>query len=220
VVSIGINDKKGYIVRPCNVHSELEVDLEKERKQLMEAAREVFAELGLRGASLESIAERAQLSPPVARALFIDKERLFQAVLQEATGPVVDAIGMAVENVKDPKELIRRSLRHLDQWALENEAYIRILQWCTLEGAKSIEKMYEQSFFPSEFYEKLTQYIESGALRVRDPFMVSLLLDSLIFFSHMMRPSLELISEESAEQLFERRIDAVMDVLENGLYRA
>lgn len=194
--------------------------MEKERRQLMEAAREEFSEVGLRGASLESIAERAQLSPSVARALFVDKERLFRAVLQEATGPVVDAIGIAVENIRDPKELIRRALRQLDQWALENEAYIRILQWSALEGAKSIERMFEQSFFPSEFYEKLTQYIEAGELRVKDPFIVSLLLDSLIFFSHIMRPSIELISKESAELLFERRFDAIMDVLENGLYRA
>jgi AcrR family transcriptional regulator len=198
---------------------ELEVHVEKERKQLMEAAREEFAEVGLRGASLESIAERAHLSPSVARALFVDKESMFHAVMQEANGPVVDAIGLAVENVRDPRELIRKALWQLDQWALDNEASIRIFQWCALEGGESIEKMFEQSFFPSEFYEKLTQCIEAGDLRIKDPFVVSLLLDSLIFFSHIMRPSLELISKESAEQLFERRFDAVMEVLENGLYR-
>jgi AcrR family transcriptional regulator len=203
-----------------NAQYELEVLVEKERRQLMEAARDEFAEVGLRGASLESIAERAQLSPSVARAIFIDKDRLFRAFLQEATGPVVDAIGMAVENVRDPRELIRRALRQLDQWALENEAYVRILQWSALEGAESVQRMFEQSFFPSEFYEKLTQYIEAGDLRIKDPFIVSLLLDSLIFFSHIMRPSLELISKESAEQLFERRFDAIMELFEKGLYRA
>jgi AcrR family transcriptional regulator len=185
----------------------------------MEAAIAEFSERGLRRASLDTIAKRAELEVSVARALFIDKERLFRAVVQEATDPLLSAIGLAVENIRDPKELIRQSMRHLDQWLLDNERYVRIIQWSALEEAEGIGSLYEKSFFPSEFFERLEQYIEAGALRVKDPFTFTLLLDSLIFFSHFLRPSLELMSEENAEQLFERRFDAIMDLLENGLYQ-
>jgi TetR/AcrR family transcriptional regulator len=197
----------------------VEVTLEKERKKLLEAAVAEFSKHGLKGASLDSIAERAELDPSVARALFVDKERLFRTVMRESTEPLLAAIGLAVESIRDPRELIRQSLRHLDQWLLENEEYVRIIQWSALEEAKSIGRLYEQSFFPSEFYERIEWYIEAGELRVKDPFTVFLLLDSLIFFSHLVRPSLELMSGDDVENVFERRFEAIMDLLENGLYR-
>jgi AcrR family transcriptional regulator len=197
----------------------MEVTLERERKKLIEAAVTEFSEHGLEGASLDSIAQRAKLDPPVARALFIDKERLFRAVMQESTEPLLAAVGLAVENIRDPKELIRQSLRHLDRWLLENEEYVRIIQWSALEEAKTLDRLYEQSFFPSEFYERIEQHIEAGDLRIRDPFTVILLLDSLIFFSHLMRPTLEHLSGGDVEKVFERRFEAVMDLLENGFYR-
>jgi AcrR family transcriptional regulator len=197
----------------------VEVTLERERKKLLEAAVAEFSEHGLKGASLDSIAERAELGPSVARTLFVDKERLFRTVMRESTEPLLAAIGLAVENIRDPKELIRQSLRHLDQWLLENEEYVRIIQWSALEEARSIDRLYEQSFFPSEFYERIERYIEAGELRVKDPFTVFLLLDSLIFFSHLIRPSLELMSGDDGEKLFEQRFEAIGDLLENGLYR-
>jgi AcrR family transcriptional regulator len=198
----------------------MEVTLERERKKLLAAAVAEFSEHGFKEATLESIAERAELDPSVARALFIDKERLFRTVMREATEPLLAAIGLAVENVSDPKELIRQSLRHLDRWLFENQEYVRIIQWSALEEAKTLDRIYEQSFFPSEFYERLEGYINAGKLRVKDPFTVFLLLDSLIFFSHLMRPTIEHLYGDDVEKAFERRLDAVMDVLENGLYRS
>ena len=198
----------------------VEVTLERERKRLIEAAVAEFSEHGLKGASLDSIAERAALDPSIARALFVDKERLFRAVMRESTEPLLAAIGIACESMRGPKEFIRQSLRHLDQWLLENEECVRIIQWSALEEAKAIDRLYEQSFFPSAFYERLERHIEAGELRVKDPLTLFLLLDSLIFFSHLMRPSLELMSGVDVEKLFERRFDAIMDLLENGLYRS
>jgi AcrR family transcriptional regulator len=196
-----------------------EVLVEKERRDLLEAALEEFSEVGLTASSLESIAERADLEPSVARALFVDKQRLLGAVLRESTEPLVSAIGMAVEKVEDPRELMYKSLRLLDQWLLDNPKYVRLFQHGALEKASTIESLYQHSFFPSEFYERVQEYLDRGEIRGGDAFTVFLLLDSLIFFSHMMRPALELMcSIETSEQLFERRFDAIMDVLEHGLY--
>jgi hypothetical protein len=48
---------------------------------------------------------------------------------------------------------------------------------------------------------------------------VFLLLDSLVLFSHMMKPALELMCpDESAEVIFERRFEAMMEILEHGLF--
>ncbi len=195
--------------------------MEAERRALLKAALEEFSEVGLTAASLESIADRADLGLSVARALFVDKQRLLNAVLKEGTEPLVSAIGLAVEQIEDPKELIRKSLRLFDQWLLDNPRYIQLLQRSALDEAGSLNTLYQYSMYPSEFYERLEQHVKRGELRSKDVMMTFTLLDSLVLFSHMIRPALELMCpDETSEQLFERRFEAVMDLLEHGLFSA
>lgn len=195
--------------------------MEKQRRALLEAAMEEFSEVGLSGSSLDSIAGRVGLAPSVARALFVDKEQVFQAVLKEWTEPLVSAIGLAVEKIEDPKELIHKALRLLDRWLLDNRDYVRLLQRSALDEASTLNTLFQTSLYPSEFFERLHQHVARGEVRGEDPVIVFLLLDSLIFYSHMIKELLELMCpDETAEQLFERRFDAVMGLLEHGIFAA
>ena len=190
-----------------------------ERKKLLKAALDEFAEVGLKNSSLESISDRAKLEPAVARALFVDKETLLGKLLKEETEPMVSAISLAVQELDDPRELIRKSMGLLDQWLLTHPEYIRLLMRCSLEGGGVLQSLYQHSLLPSEFYERLEQIIGKGQFRCNDIFMLSLLLDSLIVFLHVMRPVVELMSPgQSVEQITEQRFEAVMDLLENGLF--
>lgn len=192
--------------------------MEAERKKLMAAALAEFSDLGIDRSSLDSIARCAELSPSIARALFVDKERLLTAVLGEATTSLVDAIGMAVERTEDTRELVRTSLRLLDQWLLDNPRYVRLLQWCLLERADSLHQLYQRSFYPSEFYDRIEQDVAGGQIRAPDAFMALLMLDSLMLFSHFMRTAVEtLYPEASPEDLFEQRLEAIMALLERGM---
>jgi hypothetical protein len=90
---------------------------------------------------------------------------------------------------------------------------------CSLEGAGVLQTLYQHSLLPSEFYERLEQIISKGQFRCNDIFILSLLLDSLIVFLHMMRPGVELMSPgQSVEQITEKRFEAVIDLFENGLF--
>ena len=190
-----------------------------ERKKLLKAALDEFAEVGLKNSSLESISDRAKLEPAVARALFVDKETLLHELLKEETEPLVSAVALAVQELDDPRELIRKSMGLLDQWLLTHPEYIRLLMRCSLEGGGVLQSLYQHSLLPSEFYERLEQIIGKGQFRCNDIFMLTLLLDSLIVFLHVMRPIVELMSPgQSVEQLTEQRFEAVIDLLENGLF--
>ena len=190
-----------------------------ERKKLLKAALDEFAEVGLKNSSLESISDRAKLEPAVARALFVDKETLLHELLKEETEPLVSAIALAVQELDDPRELIRKSMGLLDQWLLTHPEYIRLLMRCSLEGGDVLQSLYQHSLLPSEFYERLEQIIGKGQFRCNDIFMLTLLLDSLIVFLHVMRPIVELMSPgQSVEQITEQRFEAVIDLLENGLF--
>jgi AcrR family transcriptional regulator len=190
-----------------------------DRKRILNAALDEFSAIGLDRSTVESIAERANVGPGVVRALFVDKERLIAAVLKETTEPLVSAIAMAIQGDKDTKERTRETFEILDDWLLENPRYVRFTQWCLLEAPQNIHKMYEQSFYPSDYFEQVEEDVSAGRLRTEDPFAVLLMLDSLIFFAHMMRPALEqLLPNKTAETFMEERRAAVMEVLEKGLF--
>jgi AcrR family transcriptional regulator len=190
-----------------------------ERKKIMQAALDEFAEVGVLNSSLKSISDRAKLEPAVARALFVDKETLLGELLKEGTDPLVSAVALSVQEIEDPKELIRKSMGLLDQWLLAHPKYVRLYMRCSLEGAGVLQTLYQHSLLPSEFYERLEQIIGKGQFRCNDIFILSLLLDSLIVFLHMMRSGVELMSPgQNIEQITEQRFEAVIDLFENGLF--
>ena len=190
-----------------------------ERKKILQAALDELAEVGLINSSLKSIADRAKLEPAVARALFVDKETLLGELLKEGTDPLVSAIALTVQEIEDPRELIRKSMGLLDQWLLTHPKYVRLYMRCSLDGANVLQVLYQHSLLPSEFYDRLEQIINKGQFRCNDIFILSLLLDSLIVFLHMMRPGVDLMSPgQSIEQITEQRFEAVIDLLENGLF--
>jgi len=192
--------------------------MREERKKILEAALDEFSESGLINSSFESIAARAELVPAVVRALFVDKETLIHELIKEETEPMASAIALAVQEIEDPKELIRKSMEHLDRWFLMHPKHVKMYMRCAIDESDVFESIL-QCLIPSEFFERLDQIIERGQVRCNNLLILSLLLDSLIIFFHMMKPVMQLISPNvSMEEIAQLRSEAVMDLLENGLY--
>jgi len=192
--------------------------MQEERKKILGAALDEFSEVGLINSSFESIAARAELEAAIVRALFVDREALLKELFREETEPMVNAIALAVQEIEDPKELIRKSMELLDQWLLMHPQHIKLYMRCSLDESDILGSVY-QYLMPSEFFERLNQIIERGQVRCNSLLILGLLLDSLIMFFHMMKPGMQLISpNESMEEIAKLRFEAVMDLLENGLY--
>ena len=193
--------------------------MSEERKKILEAALDDFSEVGLSQASIESIARRAGLEPAIVRALFIDKETLLKELFKEKTEPMVSAISLAVEEIDDPKELIRKSMEHLDLWLLMHPKVIKLYMRSALEESEVLQTTFQKYLLPSELFERFGQFIAEGKLRCKDVLTLTVLLDSLILLFHMMRPGMMMIDPDlNFEQLARQRFDAAMDLLENGLY--
>lgn len=191
-----------------------------DRNRILKAALDEFATCGLVDASIESIAKRANVAPGAARALFLDKATMLRDVLAEATGPMVSAIALAVEEIEEPKVFLRKSLQLYDQWLLLNPQIVKLLIRCLLDGEESLQMLYQQTLLPSDFYERLGQLIENRHVRCGDIFTFSLLLDSLVIFPHALRSALPLMNpEKSAEESLDIRFEAIIDLLEKGLFR-
>jgi len=190
-----------------------------QREAILEAAAREFADVGLKKSSLDSIAGTAGLEPRAVRALFVDKPTLLRELLKEATEPLVSAVALAVEDMDDSKEIVKKSLKLYDTWLLDHPEIVRVMARCTLEGPESLQQLLENSLLPSEFYEHLQRVINDGQLRCKDIFVLNLLFDSLITFPHIMRSAVELMQpEQTVEETMATRFDAMIDLFENGLY--
>src|SRR5438445_405669 len=76
------------------------------RRQLLDAALEVFVSQGYHAAAMDDIAERAGVSKPVLYQHFPGKLELYLALLDESVGTLLETVGDALRSNLDPKQRV------------------------------------------------------------------------------------------------------------------
>src|SRR2546421_10301536 len=76
------------------------------RRQLLDAALEVFVSQGYHAAAMDDIAERAGVSKPVLYQHFPGKLELYLALLDESVGTLMETVGGALRSNADPKQRV------------------------------------------------------------------------------------------------------------------
>jgi AcrR family transcriptional regulator len=109
---------------PNTIHLAAEEDSSK-RRQILDGARKVFMDLGFDGASMNEIARSAGVSKGTLYVYFADKNRLFEAIVQEEAL----AHGQVVFNF-DPARDVETTLREF------GKAYIELV--CRPGGGSAI----------------------------------------------------------------------------------
>jgi AcrR family transcriptional regulator len=79
---------------------------EERRKDVLEAAREVFAMHGLSGASTDEIARKAGISQPYLFRLFHTKKELFIASVEHCFSETLDTFRLAAEGMTGQEALL------------------------------------------------------------------------------------------------------------------
>ena len=96
----------------------LRADAERNRRRLLDAAREVFAERGLE-ATLDDIAKHAGVGVGTAYRRFADKDELIDALFEEELVKIVDVADAAAAH-EDPWEGLVYWLEHLTEMQVAN----------------------------------------------------------------------------------------------------
>ncbi len=99
--------------------------VERER-QILDAAVEVFSELGFRGASMDAVAERVGVTKPVVYTHFGSKDGLLLACVARARADLLEVTSSAAAAATTPEDMLRRGTfaffdhleRHEPAWAL------------------------------------------------------------------------------------------------------
>ncbi|MET7934855.1 TetR family transcriptional regulator [Streptomyces sp. NPDC005322] len=136
------------------------------------AARELFSELGYEGTTIRAIARRAGVDPALVHYFFVNKERVFEAVVHDAT-QMLEGLNPVLDGGLD--DLAERLLpAYLKLWEGESGDALTAVFRTTL-GKDSAEPLMD-SVTPEGLVAKLAAVIGGRDARLRASLIASQLL--------------------------------------------
>ena len=114
-------------------------DADRSQSTILAAARDEFAQHGLGGARMDRIAERAGLNKRLIYYYFEDKERLFQAVLEQAYRDIREAEQALNLLELAPPAALRRLVEFIWNYYLEHPEFITLLNSANLHKARHLQ---------------------------------------------------------------------------------
>jgi len=137
-------------------------DADRSQAIILAAATGEFAEYGLGGARMDRIAERAGLNKRLIYYYFEDKEKLFQAVLEQAYRDIrEEERKLNLLNLK-PAEALRRLVEFTWDYYLAHPEFLTLLNSANLHRARHLEKSQQAREMNSPLIEMLAQILERG----------------------------------------------------------
>src|SRR6188472_3405923 len=97
------------------------------RKQLLEAAQEVFVAQGYHAAAMDDIAERAGVSKPVLYQHFPGKLDLYLALLDQSCDTIISSAARALESTEDNKLRVAATIHAFYDYVASAEGAFRLV---------------------------------------------------------------------------------------------
>jgi len=95
-------------------------------RQILDAAYEVFHEVGYSSATIDQIAERAELAKGTIYLYFKSKEELYFSLLVNGLDILIDLLSRMAEKRPPPDQLLRQTAKTLFQFYTDYTDYFRI----------------------------------------------------------------------------------------------
>ncbi|MEJ8836019.1 TetR/AcrR family transcriptional regulator [Ramlibacter sp. AN1133] len=137
-------------------------DADRSQGTILAAARDEFAEHGLGGARVDRIAERAGLNKRLIYYYFEDKDKLFQAVLEQAYRDIREE-EMKLHLVDlDPPTAVRRLIEFTWDYYLRHPEFLTLLNSANLHRARHLAESKRARELNSPVVETLATVLERG----------------------------------------------------------
>ncbi len=137
-------------------------DAERSQSTILAAARDEFAEYGLGGARVDRIAERAGLNKRLIYYYFEDKEKLFQAVLEQAYRDIREQEkGLRLLDL-EPPQAVRRLVEFTWDYYLAHPEFMTLLNSANLHKGRHLAGSQKARELNSPLVETLAAVLERG----------------------------------------------------------
>ncbi|NML45971.1 TetR/AcrR family transcriptional regulator [Ramlibacter sp. G-1-2-2] len=147
---------------PSPAPEERQRDADRSQNTILAAARDEFAEHGLGGARMDRIAERAGLNKRLIYYYFDDKEKLFQAVLEQVYRDIRNEEQALKLQELEPVQAIRRLLEFTWNYYLAHPEFITLLNSANLHKARHLDTSPRVQELNSPLIETLAAVLERG----------------------------------------------------------
>jgi AcrR family transcriptional regulator len=137
-------------------------DADRSQGTILAAAREEFSLYGLAGARMDRIAERAGLNKRLIYYYFEDKERLFQAVLEQSYRDIREAEQQLDLQELAPAEALRRLVEFTWNYFIAHPEFLTLLNSANLHKARHLQESTRARELNSPLIELLAQILERG----------------------------------------------------------
>ena len=137
-------------------------DADRSQTLILTAARDEFAEHGLGGARVDRIAERAGLNKRLIYYYFDDKEKLFQAVLEQAYQHIRQAEQELNLLAQKPADAIRSLVEFTWNYYLAHPEFLTLLNSANLHRARHLEASQSVRDMNSPLIATLGEILERG----------------------------------------------------------
>lgn len=137
-------------------------DADRSQSTILAAARDEFADHGLGGARMERIAERAGVNKRLIYYYFEDKDRLFQAVLEQAYRQIREQERQLNLLALKPADAVRRLVEFTWDYYLAHPEFLSLLNSENLQGARHLENSRRAREMNSPLIATLGEILERG----------------------------------------------------------
>jgi AcrR family transcriptional regulator len=141
------------------------------RRRLLDAAEEVFAELGFYDASIVKITEAAGVAQGTFYQYFASKQEIFEELVRDLNARVRHAMQESASQGRDRIEQERLGFRGYFQFTSEHPALYRIIRQAEFVSPETLQYHYEK--ITEGYVDGLRRAMESGEVAAGDPEVIA-----------------------------------------------
>lgn len=195
------------------------------RRRILEAAYQVFAEVGRQGARTREIARRARVNVAMIHYYFSSKDDLYFRVITPIFREIFLRLKTAAAGSGDPMERLEAIVNVYFDFLKARPEFPRLMMWELTVGGQAVQKVFAAmkeeagAALPDAVTAILREGQARGIFRPHSPDHAVINLVALCVFPFITRKMLEVLFPDlTADQDFsEARRRQVLDLLRHGL---
>ena len=158
--------------------------------KIIDAARRVFVSKGLDGARMQEIADEASINKALLHYYFRSKQKLFDAIFEEAFQQFLPTMGETMLSGKSPQEIITTFINAYFDVLEENPFLPQFVIGELNRNPSRVANFMAEKMGLSQLVDKVIALFQSEGFNLKNPqhFMVSLI--SMIIFPFVAQPIL------------------------------
>jgi TetR/AcrR family transcriptional regulator len=201
--------------------------------RILAAARSEFIERGLRGARMQSIADRASVNKALLHYYFRSKEKLYDSVLQDIMRTLLGAVRAQLPRETgqdDFRSLLRLMVTSYISTLRKNQDFPRFMLREIVDGGAHLPVMVNElitSFgdIPLRIHRQLTAQMTQGKIRRVDPIHFALNILGMCIFTFIAQPIVNIVTARVNlgiafdDRFYSDRIEAILDMAFHGVFK-